>query len=86
MMMSCMLVAVLSQAISARFGMAAGTADFFLLSIAITAVTLFLLGTIKSTFGSGTWWSSGLEVSAIGGIAASVAYFSASWVKVLIGD
>jgi len=75
----------LAAFISTRTGILAGTRNYFFLSIAITAVTLFMLGTIKSNFGSGTWWRSGLEVSAIGGVAASVAYFSAILVEKLIG-
>ena len=39
---------------------------------------------IKSTFGVGTWWKSGLEVSGIGGAAASVAYFTAQAIEQLV--
>lgn len=49
----------------------------FSLSIAITGATLFGLGMVKSSFGPGIWWRSGVEVTAIGGAAATVAYFTA---------
>ena len=51
----------------------------------ITGCTLFALGTVKSTFGAGIWWRSGLEVSGIGGAAAFVAYFTAQAVERLVG-
>jgi len=56
-------------------------ANSFQLSIAITASALFALGTLKTTFGAGVWWKSGLEVSAIGGAAASVAFYTAQLIE-----
>mmetsp|Transcript_56771 Transcript_56771/g.93943 ORF Transcript_56771/g.93943 Transcript_56771/m.93943 type:complete len:249 (+) Transcript_56771:44-790(+) len=72
--------------ISHRLGLAASTFEYFSMTVLITGVTLFVLGAIKSTFGSGNWLGSGLEVSAIGGAAAFVAYFSAQVVGNLVGS
>ena len=44
---------------------AASEVSNFFLSVIITAGTLFALGTVKSQFGAGVWWRSGLEVSAV---------------------
>jgi len=57
---------------------------YFLLSIAITGVTLFALGCIKAQFVQDKWWKSGLEVSGIGGAAACVAFFTAKIVDHMI--
>ena len=56
----------------------------FTLSVVITAVTLFTLGTVKSTFGAGVWWESGAEVTGIGGAAACVAFYTAKLVDFLV--
>jgi vacuolar iron transporter family protein len=61
-----------------------GSEHSFQLSIAITASTLFALGGIKTSFGVGVWWKSGLEVTIIGGAAACVAYFTAQVVDYLM--
>lgn len=47
------------------------------------AVTLFALCTVKTSFGAGVWWKSGLEVTGIGGAAACVAYYTAMAVDYL---
>jgi len=60
-----------------------GSAYSFQLSIVITAITLFALGAVKTTFGFGVWWKSGLEVTGIGGAAACVAFFTAQVVDFL---
>ena len=57
----------------------------FRLSVGITACTLFALGTVKSSFGAGIWWKAGAEVTAIGGIAAGVAYYTAQAVDTIVG-
>ena len=53
----------------------------FLLSIVITAGTLFALGAVKSSFGAGVWYKAGAEVTTIGGAAACVAYYTAQLVE-----
>jgi VIT1/CCC1 family predicted Fe2+/Mn2+ transporter len=72
--------------LAAQLAREGGTETFFLTSVVITAATLFSLGTIKSTFGSGVWWKSGLEVTSIGGAAATVAYYSALVVGSLMAE
>ena len=61
-----------------------GAAASFQITVAVTGFTLFVLGTVKSTFGDGIWWQSGAEVTAIGGLAAMVAYYSAQGVDWLV--
>ncbi len=46
----------------------------FPLAIGLTAVTLFLLGTLKTRFTDIPWWKSGLEMLFVGGSAAGTAY------------
>jgi len=75
----------LAALIASRSGGSAGTQEYFFISVIITAATLFALGTIKSSFGAGVWWQAGLEVTAIGGAAALVAYYSAQAVSSLMG-
>ncbi len=43
-------------------------------SVAIAAATLFVVGAYKARVTTGTWWKSGLELSAIGMAAALVGY------------
>ena len=64
--------------------MAGSGTQHFTLSVVITAVTLFTLGTVKSTFGAGVWWESGAEVTGIGGAAACVAFYTAKLVDFLV--
>jgi VIT1/CCC1 family predicted Fe2+/Mn2+ transporter len=44
------------------------------LSIALTAVVFFAIGSVKSRWSTASWWSSGLSTLAVGGIAAGLAY------------
>jgi VIT1/CCC1 family predicted Fe2+/Mn2+ transporter len=46
----------------------------FALSIALTAITLFVLGALKSRFTRRNWAASGAEMLAVGGLAAGAAY------------
>ena len=58
----------------------------FQISVVITAGMLFALGAIKSQFGAGVWYLAGAEVAGIGGVAATVAYFTARVVGKLMGE
>ena len=58
----------------------------FSISVVITAGMLFALGAIKSQFGAGVWYLAGAEVAGIGGVAATVAYFTARVVGKLMGE
>jgi len=69
---------IISAIIAHRTGIASDPSSSFLLSTFISALSLFSLGAIKSQFGAGNWLQSGMEVTGIGGIAATVAYFTAS--------
>lgn len=52
-----------------------GVPDAFQVSMVMTAMCFFAIGTLKSRWSQAPWWQSGLETLAIGGVAASVAYF-----------
>ena len=73
------LLGYIGTALLTRFtSLSQNSPDYFSMSVVITAVTLFALGTIKSTFGGASnWWQSGLEVTAAGGAAACVAFYTA---------
>ena len=77
-------IPLLSYLIAALWVRGLGAAASFQITVAVTGFTLFVLGTVKSTFGDGIWWQSGAEVTAIGGAAASVAYSSAQGVDWLV--
>lgn len=55
--------------------LAPGAVDrvFFWSSI-VTGVTFFVIGTLKSRFGAGSWWRGGAETLAMGGAAATIAF------------
>lgn len=52
-----------------------GIEDAFQWSIAMTALTFFAVGTLKSRWSLAPWWRSGCETLAIGGVAAGIAYY-----------
>lgn len=52
-----------------------GLTPAFSWSIAISAMTFFGIGTIKSNWSLAPWWRSGFETLLIGGVAAWMAYF-----------
>ena len=45
------------------------------LSVGISLTVLFVLGSLKSRFGSGGWFYCGLETMVLGVICAGVSYF-----------
>ena len=52
-----------------------GLNNAFLLSTIATLITFFAIGAYKAKWSLAPWWRSGLETLAIGGTAASIAYF-----------
>jgi VIT1/CCC1 family predicted Fe2+/Mn2+ transporter len=51
---------------------ARGTASFW--SIGMTALTFFAIGSAKSRWSLVSWWRSGAETTAIGLLAAAIAF------------
>ena len=52
-----------------------GLAEPFRWSMALTGMTFFAVGTLKSFWALAPWWRSGLETLLIGGVAAAIAYY-----------
>ena len=52
-----------------------GSEDAFRWSIAMTGLTFFAVGALKSIWSLAAWWRSGIETLMIGGAAAAIAYF-----------
>lgn len=61
-----------------------GVPAAFETSIALTALVFFAIGTLKSKWSMMHWWRSGLEITAIGLAAASIAYLIGYVLKNLI--
>jgi VIT1/CCC1 family predicted Fe2+/Mn2+ transporter len=51
-----------------------GSGDPLILSLMLTGVVFFTIGSVKSRWSTSTWWISGLATLAVGGIAAGLAY------------
>ncbi|SPF79954.1 VIT1/CCC1 transporter family protein [Pseudoprimorskyibacter insulae] len=52
-----------------------GLPSAFTVSSVLTGITFFAIGAYKSQWSLHPWWRSGFETLAIGGVAASIAYF-----------
>lgn len=61
-----------------------GSADAFLISIILTGIVFFAIGSMKSVWSLSAWWYSGLETLLIGGVAASVAYYVGVFLKQIV--
>jgi vacuolar iron transporter family protein len=55
------------------------------LSVAATLAVLFGIGVVKSRWTHRSWWSSGLEILAVGAVAGVAGYFFGSVLPVLLG-
>ena len=51
-----------------------GLSDPLVLSIMLTGVVFFAIGSVKSRWSTASWWSSGLSTLAVGAIAAGLAF------------
>ena len=58
--------------------------DVFWVSAASTASALFIVGACRSRWTGKNWFSSGLEMLFVGGIAALIAYFVGASIKNLV--
>ena len=56
-----------------------------IVSVALTLAVLFAIGVVKSRWTHRSWWSSGLEILALGAIAGVAGYFFGSILPVLLG-
>jgi len=61
--------------------------DFlFVIAICLTAIMLFILGSLKSRFSQQHWLKGGVEVLGLGGSTAVVAYLIGWLVATLVGE
>jgi VIT1/CCC1 family predicted Fe2+/Mn2+ transporter len=58
--------------------------DRFALSVALTLLTLFLVGASRATIANVRWWWAGLEMFVLGAVVAAVAYGSSALVVQLL--
>lgn len=56
----------------------------FAWSIAVTLLSLFTVGALRSLIAAVRWWSAGLEMLGLGGVVALVAYWSGAFVAALL--
>lgn len=62
-----------------------GTEHSLRLSVLLTGIVFFVIGSVKSRWSTSSWWHSGLTTLAVGAIAASIAYFTGVGIKRLLG-
>ena len=58
--------------------------DPFAWATAVTLLALFVVGALRSVIANARWWSAGLEMLALGGVVALVAYASGAIVAGLL--
>ena len=61
------------------------TEHSFTISLTLTGVVFFAIGSIKSRWSTSSWWQSGFTTLLVGGIAASLAYFTGVVIKRFLG-
>jgi len=61
-----------------------GIPDAFNVSIMVTGLTLFLVGSLRSLITKKPWFVAGLEMLLVGTVAAAAAYFTGDFIKRLI--
>lgn len=68
-------LAFLAAGIVPLFPFILGLGNAFSVSAALTVVTFFAIGALKSVWSLSPWWRSAGETLMIGGLAATIAYF-----------
>jgi vacuolar iron transporter family protein len=58
--------------------------DSLELSLTLTGVVFFAIGSFKSRWSTSSWWQSGFTTLVVGGVAASLAYFTGVMIKSLL--
>lgn len=61
-----------------------GTEHSLTLSVTLTGIVFFTIGSVKSRWSTSSWWHSGLTTFMVGAIAASLAYFTGVVIKRLL--
>ena len=59
-------------------------ADRFSLSIALTLLTMFIVGASRALIANVTWWKAGLKMLALGAVVAGIAYASGGIVASIV--
>jgi len=54
-------------------------------SVVLTGIVFFVIGSVKSRWSTSSWWRSGFTTSAVGAVAASLAYITGLVIKQLVG-
>lgn len=62
-----------------------GATRSFPVSVALTGVVFFAIGSIKSRWSTSSWWHSGLTTLLVGAVAASLAYLTGDLLRRLFG-
>ena len=62
-----------------------GGADAFVAAMSLTMLALFGTGALRATVTADRWWSAGLEMLALGGVVAAVAYGVGAMVGGIVG-
>jgi VIT1/CCC1 family predicted Fe2+/Mn2+ transporter len=58
--------------------------DRFILSVALTMLTMFVVGALRAAIANVRWWKAGLEMLMLGAVVAALAYGSGSVVAWLV--
>lgn len=61
-----------------------GSEHSFTLSVMLTGVVFFTIGSVKSRWSTSSWWHSGFTTLLVGGAAAALAYFTGVLVRQLL--
>ena len=61
-----------------------GSEHSLTLSVLLTGVVFFVIGSVKSRWSTSSWWQSGLTTFVVGAIAASLAYFTGVFIRQLL--